>query len=394
MKLKSVSGLIFYVSLFHSPINYAAEWSIDAQLDQNLSYVDNVRMSIIPEGSIKYVLTPVINFRYATETASLQLSSSYGQQNYLNIKGLDSSLQNYSLNSSYLTSRANWGLAANVNVAPSRNTAVQDSGNFASNAQKITESITPSLSYQFTERDSLNLSINYTQTDYSTADLSGNQSQSMNVGWQKQWTPRYSNGLNLSYSSVHFDNTATTTGVNQNSQTDSYSLNLATTYLYSEIWRVNASLGGRFTQALSAASTTWSAGFLLNASLNYTGEKLSAQLNVNRSLMPSSSGQLQEQTGVNLTLNYPYTEKLSAVLSTSYQQSNTTANQQQSQRNNLMLQPTINWQFSPDWKLSAYYQYTYQTNSTQSDDQLNQQVNANVFTLSIHYNGQGWRISR
>lgn len=386
------SYLVFFVD------GFAANWSIEAQLNQSLGYYDNVRMTTQAQGSMQYLITSILNMGYTTEKTSVLASASYGEQRYFNLTKLDNYLQNYTLNSFYLTPRTRWEFSASFNVAPSRNTAFQDSGNYVSNAQKYNLSLSPSISYQMTELDSLVLSFNYTDTSYSTKDLSGNQSQNIQFNWQKKWSERFNQGLTLAYSQVIFEPNANTDSLQQNSQNNSYSMTLSGNYLYTPTIKFNMNIGGRFTETqtptIAGMNSNFSSGFLLNTAVHYTTERLTTQLGFSRSLIPSSFGQLQEQTGANFNATYSFSATLSLGLTMTYQLSQSTANNVRNQRDNLMIQPSLNWQLSPEWVISSYYQYTTQNNHNSSTNSNSQTVNANVINLSISYYWQGWKISR
>jgi hypothetical protein len=373
-------------SLCCSPAAYAALWTVDFTLKQDLAYDDNVRMSQVPQGSLEYKLIPTLNFTHKTENSQIQANASYGIQRYPNIKGFDRSLQNYAIQGNYSTERSLWGLSANLNIAPNRNTAIQDSGNFTSNSNRTSQSITPFVSYRITELDNVKISLNDTKTTYSTTDFSNSQTQNVDLNWQRQWTERYSSSISTSYSNYQFGGQTTS---------DSYNINLSMDYLFSEKLTLSGTVGGRFTQsenqfALQTVNSQ-STGLLFNTAISYKDQNLSSVLALSRSLMPSSLGQLQEQSTLNLNLTYHITERLSAGLSTSYQQSILLDNSSQLTRENIVIQPSIHWKVSSDWTLSGSYRYRNQSvNSSMQDIS----ADSNLFMLSINYNWQGLNFSR
>jgi hypothetical protein len=382
--LNFISVLAWAVLLSFSRLSLASQWTVDAKIQQQLGYNDNVRMSKTPQGSLHYTLTPVVNFSHKTANSLIDASASYGIQRYSSIKTLNRTLQNYHINAKYLTDLTVWEIAASMNIAPSLNTASMYSGNFSSNAERTTQSVSPSFSYKLNEIDSLKLHGNYSQTSYSGNDFNNNQSYSVNLDWQRAWSDRFSNHISISYAAFSSDI----------QQSSTYNLNLGLNFMLSEQWSVKSTVGGRLTNSESVASKNQSEGFLVNATLDYSGEKLSSQLGINRSLLPSSQGQLQEQDSLNFTLDYALSQKLSTSFSANYQRTNTTSlSNRSTSREYLTLQPALNWQIDSDWTISASYQYRTQNSATGQNTGVSSGFSNSVM-LTINYNWQGLSLSR
>jgi hypothetical protein len=369
----------------------AAEWTLNGSIKQDISFNDNVRMQTQPQSSAIYQVIPTINFAHKTEVSQVQASASYGTQRYLDIPAFDTDLQNYALNSYYSTEKSNWGLNASFNVAPARNTAMQESGNFTSNAEKTTWSVSPSYSYKLTELDTLNLLPSYLKNTYSTDTFRDNENLTANLAWQHQWSERYSSSLSFSYSK--FESIGKGASLGNGTNSNSYSINLLNSFQWSEKLNLVGSLGGRFTESENKTflevRKNNSFGFLVDISVNYTEENYSAMLNLNRSLVPSSTGQLNEQSRVSLDLHYNITEILSASALTSYQTSVSASSSRDVSRKNLLVEPAINWQITKEWAVSASYTYRQQDRSTQDIT-----ASSNSVMLSIGYNWQGLSFSR
>jgi len=295
-------------------IAQAAEWKVDAAIKQNISFDDNVKMTEKAENSLIYALTPTINFSRRTEVSAINAKINYGIQRYLSIKELNRNLQRYDLSGDYLTARSFWKLALFLSITPARDTAVQDSGNFSSNATKLTRSIAPLVTYQVTERDRLIVSPSYSKVTYSSSDFSDYNNSRINFSWEHQWTERYSNAVNWFYST--FDSINLGDNITRETTSSSYGVNLSTTYWWSENLKLSSTLGLRVTESKNTLGNrlekTSGIGFLSDAAANYKGENYSINFNFSRSLVPSSNGQLNEQNRVSLNVNYKITEKLSA----------------------------------------------------------------------------------
>lgn len=376
----------------------AAEWKIDSTINQSLSYDDNFQMTEEPVGSLIYQLTPTLNFDRNTDFWDIETDVSYGLQTYSDKTAIDQNPQRYGLITEYRAERSTLGLAANYSITPTRNTATAYSGNFTSNATSENWSVSPNYSFKLSELDSLISSASYSQSTYSTDEFNDNENQSINLGWQRQWSERGHYSISVFYSS--FKSTGQT-GVNSDS--DSYGINLSANYSLSELWQLSGTVGGRMTDSTTETQVftgqivtdqNTSEGFLADLSAIYTGEKLSSSFSFSRSLIPSAQGQLTEQTSINLRLSYQLSEQLSANLGGSYQQTDSVNNNDSinntdnglNNRTNISLSTGLDWKLAQDWVLSGSYLRRSQETTYTAD--------ANLFMLTLNYNWPGFSLSR
>lgn len=385
--------LCILFSILFLPLAKAAEWKMNAAVKQNISFDDNVRMREDATGSFIYQIIPTANFSYKTETSAIEANINYGIQRYLSIKELNRNSQRYNLKGYYSTERSYWELNLSLTTAPARNTAQQDSGNFSSNAEKSTRSIAPVFSYNLTELDTLTLSPSYSTTSYSTDNFSDNDNTKITLALKHQWTIRYTNSLSIFYSK--FDSVKSGDDLTRKTNSDSYGINLASTYLWSENLQISSTWGIRMTGSENTIGNntlkTEGIGFLSNSIIKYTGENYWLTFNLNRSLVPSSRGQLNEQNRVGLKLNYDMSYYLSTNIQGLYQTSESASSNSDETRvrKNLSLKSSLNWKIAKDWTFSASYRYRQQDRSTE-----NSKANSNSFMLSINYNWQGLSVAR
>lgn len=391
MLSKSVILCLFFI--WTSSVTYAAQWAIKASVNQETAYDDNVRLTTVRQGSMSIKIKPILSLTHSTDYSEIKATANYGMQYFTNSSGLNKPSQHYALSSYFRTSRFKLGLAGSYTSQPSYYTASIYTGNFTSNAIQSTLTVSPTISYQLTEADSFSLSSSYINTSYS--NNSYNQSQNTNpsnyqaknlgIGWQRQWTERYSSTLNLFYTNYN------TQGNGYPNSSNSYGTNISLKYLLSEKWTTNASIGGRLTNSDNSTGIgnikTTSSGFLFNMESSYSGKGFVSRASFNRSLMPSS-GQLSIQNTINFELEHKLSERLNIAINGIYLQSTTTNNN--SNRSYIGIQPSISWEFSRYILLSCNYRYRYQLNSTIAD----QTGYSNMLMLSINYNWQGLNVSR
>jgi hypothetical protein len=405
-------------------VSQGGEWSLKGSVDQGLSYDDNVRMlgknQVIPNnqpkeprGSFQYRILPAITFQHKTDVSEVHADVLYGIQIYTDIPELDQKIQNYGIGGLYKTEKFDWGLTSNLSITPSRNTALQNGGGFNTNSDMTTWSVSPSLSYKIDDINSLILSPTYSETTFSNSGSATPQTNGFNnnfnnydstnvdLTWQRLWTDRYTSGVSLFYNNYNTQLQANNGGSPTPSSFDSVGLNFSNDYAWSENWKLEGTIGVRHTESNVGKVNSSSFGFLADTGINYTGESFTSGISFNRSLTPSNQGQLQEQTSVGLNFDYQILERLSASFTTSYQAYdlvNTNQSNNQTTRENIIIQPSVKLMLSPDWALAGTYRYRTQDggafNTPIGGNSFNGTADSNLFMLSINYNWKGFKLSR
>lgn len=374
----------------------ADEWEIRGRVDQELSYDDNVTMREDSEASLIYAITPELSLLHRTDVSEIVANASYGIQRYFDISRLDRDNQNYGVDGKYFTDSTVWGVSVNYGLTPSRDVAEQESGDFDINTERESFSVEPSVVYQISERDKLFLSTKYSDIGYTSGFLSDYRDWGVNLKWSRQWSERYTSSFDVFYS--NFDSERSISSNNRQIESDSFGANLSSSYLYSEKWTIFGTAGVRFTEMQSnnlsgRVKKNSSAGFLLDAGLDYTGENLLAKFNVSHSLAPSSQGVLNEQSRVVFDLKYELTERLSASLLSSFQRTKPVDDSEMggNKRTNFTVNPSISLMITPDWVLSTSYRYRYQERNINNFEEA---ANSNLYMMSLNYNWQGLSMAR
>lgn len=381
---------------------HASEWKVNGSIHQAISYDDNVVMREHSEASPIYALTPTLNIAHRTDVSEIKANASYGIQRYFDKTEFDRENQNYGISGRYSTEDIDWGLRANYSLTPARDTAEQESGDFSTDSDRETYSVSPTISYRLSELDSLLLSAHYTNTDYSEGDNDGKAfdtpdnlndyvDKGINLTWSRQWSELYTSSLNVFYSKYK---SFSSDGVSPNqTKSDSGGANISLTYFLSEKWELFATVGGRMTKTkgFNGVSNT-SAGYLIDSGVNYTGESVFAEFSIKKSLEPSSQGPLNDQFRINLDLEYKLTERLSLSVLNSYQHTESVIEEGGgNERRNYTFNPSLNWQVARDWTLSGSYRYRYQKKPIGVAEET---AHSNLYMLSVNYNWQGLSIAR
>ncbi len=380
----------------------SAQWSLKGTIDQFLGYDSNVRMQEKAEGSFHYKLIPVLSFIHKTDATEVKANAMYGTQIYTDIIGLDQDIQNYDINGIYKTQQFDWGLALSHSATPTRNNADQSSGNFGASSINTTQTVSPSLTYRLSELDTLSFTPSYSVTTFTNADAASFRNYNtlnLNLAWQRQWTERYSTTVSGFYSNFESEQNRT---LSNSSSFDSYGINFGNNYLVSQNWTLNGTIGIRRTDSQSGLgvgstpSTDSSLGFLANLTADYKADNYNSGVYFERSLSPSNQGQLQEQTSVGWYLNYRITERLSADFNIHYLDSTKINQIDQVTRENIVLQPGVKWQITPEWTIGGSYRYRTQNSNEDNfgNPGASRSAESHLIMLTINYNWQGLSIAR
>jgi hypothetical protein len=422
----------------------ADEWKVNAGIVQNISYDDNVIMrgDDIPindddqnRASLIYKVTPSLNLSHKTDVSDISAFASYGVQRYFDIKKFDRNHQNYGIKGQYNTERIRWELDSSYSVTPSRDTAQQESGEFDIDAERKSFSISPSVSYEITEQDSLSFLTQYINAQYSINDSDRKEltderctsalfnanklDTSCNFSnynvidfkllWSRKWSERYRSSLDVFY--TNFKSSKIITDEDE-LKSHTGGANITSTYIFSESLDLFGTVGFRVTKTNDTTNRSFiiladpedpnsvdkfstkegsnEPGWLLNIGANYHDNNWQTEFVVYHGLEPSSQGGLLDQTKVSIDLRYDFTERLYATLLSDYQISK--PHEGENERTNVTFHPSISWRLNPEWTLSTSYRYRYQKRFLRSNEE--EEADSNLYMLSINYRWQGLNIAR
>jgi hypothetical protein len=384
-KITVITGLIIVVSV---PSTYAAEWTADIQANPTFGYDDNILLEEDEQGSLEYSIAPTLVLGRAVENLSSFLSLGYSIERFSSVSGLDSENPFARFNGNYSTERTQFGLSASYAEDNTRNEAFEDNGDFSTGATSRTRSISPSISYELTERDTLTSNFNYSERQYSSEDFSDNETKSLSVGWSRRFTERFSGGLNSSV--TNFQNDSMTFSTDD----DSYNVSTYLSYQLSEVWGIEGNIGVRrlknertSTNGMIVRGT--STGSTFDITSNYSRELDDISLNYSKQLSPSSSGEVNEQERISATWSHKLSEALSANIVASYQESTSASDEfDDEKRENINFSPSLRWQVDAKLGLNFGYAYRQQKRTNASD------VDSNAVTVALTYDWDGYRVSR
>ena len=387
--MKKIISIVITVLAGSASISQAAEWSLTSTLNPSTSYDDNVFLSEDEQSSMHYAMTPSLTASRTVENMTMSVSAGYQIDRYSSLSS-DNDTENpfVRFNSSYNTVRSQYGLSANYTEATSRSTAAEDTGDFSTQSINRTRAISPSYSYQWTERDTLSLNGLYQERLSSTTSFSDTETKTFTAGWQHQFSERLSAGLNGTFSNYKSD------GLTLSTDDDNYNLSTSFNYAWSELWSFTGNVGARklnserTSMATGITDSDNSTGSTLGFSAIRTDDVNTYTFDLSRDLSPSGTGDVNESDSISASWSRPISERLTANVRASYQETTSALDDASEKRENINFSPSLSWQLERNLRLNFSYNYRKQTQDSGSS------ADSNAVSVTLNYNWDGIRISR
>ncbi|WP_151669225.1 transporter [Nitrincola schmidtii] len=354
----------------------AADTGIEGAVSQSLAYDDNFLFRQNAESSVIYTLSPQLTGYYRTPTYVSTLTAAVDIQRHSDFSEYDRSNPRLGWQQNWLRIRSAYNLGISYQEADQRAEAADDLGDFTTRSKVSTLTLAPSYQYQWSERDTVSLSFNYTDRTYSGDTTSNdNQSYSLNSGWSHNLNERVSLRANLGYTRFESE------GQLQNDTR-------------SDIWRVNTGVSYDWTERTSLTlllgvthqKTQTSLERVANTS-NQTGTSVTLQWNheallnnysasYTRDLVPSSDGAVREQDRLNLGFSRSLSDLSRMAVNASWLQSS----DDNGSRDYFSLAPTYTREFTRDLSMNARYEYRWQKRSTEDSS-----IDGSIYRLNLVY---------
>lgn len=377
------------IVLFYVPFLQAAEWSVSSTFNPSVNYDDNVFLEDDEQSSMHYALTPTVVVSRAVDNMATSVSVGYQIDKYSSLSS-DNDTENpfIRFNSTYSTVRSQYGLSASYTEATSRSTALEDTGDFSTQSINRTRLISPSYSYQLTERDTLSLNGSYQERLSSTTSFSDTETKSVSVGWQHQFSERLSAGFNGTISNYKSE------GIILSTDDDSYNLSTSFTYNWSELWAITGNVGARKLNSdrtsvgTEISDSDTSTGSTFGFSAIRTDDINTYTVDLSRDLSPSGTGDVNESDRISSSWAHHISERLSAKVVASYQETTSALDDSSEKRENIHFSPSLRWQLERN--LNVNFEYTYRKQTQESG----RSADSNAVSVTLNYDWDGIRVSR
>lgn len=394
----------------------AAEWTLNGSLDQQAQYNDNFAFTTNQKESvIGYLLTPTLQAALKTKMLDIAFE---GQGD---IRRYDKSrwdCDNYNLNSTntYRTGRNVFSLSGRYASTCSYTQQITDTGLIVPNIQSENYQITPRWAWEWTTRDQLMLDTSYSKTSFSntsggevsTTDnnvqvFTGNETYTINVGENHQWSRRLSLNGKLFFSNIQY------TGSDAFEQ-NLFGFQLGAKYKINRLWTISAGGGPVWVDetqqgsdnVASEQSSSLSLGNVANINIEYKYRLTQFSTGFTNSVSPSAIGQTLQNNAAFVNYSYQLTQHLLFDLSGNFSLNQSIGDNSaenstsQFDRTFFTVSTGIAWEFTKDWQLRGSYTYSRQDLKQDGNTQnlIVGTSDANKVMLFLTYSWNGIRISR
>jgi hypothetical protein len=426
MKIKT-EFLLPALVLF-STDGYALDWLFKPEFSFKERYDNNVRMQINPKNSnLISTISPSVMMGYLADDNELNTRFKWNELIYSTDSALDFSEKLVNLSHKYQGERFKTELAASYAEESAINnqldptvidpTQINEAGGVQLLVPRNTRSIAPTITYNLSEKNSVQLSYSYLDVTFERAQnlinnifYSDFTNQQYSVTGTHAYTERLSfnlTGAYLLYESANespglaFGFVPITSGFSQKTTTLTYQAGVQ--YLFDEQTQLAISAGIRDTTAESSQFTSSTnpspllntqsffsrstMGNVFSASLNRKSEWGNVSLSAGQQLNPASNGNQQTSTTFSAQGRYNLTERLTTGISANYLLSefiSTLDNNNVSEnRTFITLSPNIQWRWTPEINLDLSYSHRQQ-----GFDSINQSITGDVVQLQFSYQPQ------
>ena len=378
------------LSLMISALGIGAAWDIApaAQLETRLE--DNVRMSTDDEDSaLVTTATGQIKLRKVTETSEVSATAGLSFLTYANVNDLDDQdIQFLDISASHRGQRLRLGFAASYrrDVMLRRSRLIPDFGDtfldtdIINNEDDLAElnadpdlddsttrlqvrreriRIRPSLNWKLTERTNTRLTFNYSELNYGQGaqlvNLQDNKNQIVALSFRRRITSQ--DELALTSSARFFK-------PDQNPDSQNYELRATWNRQYSERSRIGIQFGVRRTERDSGLTQPSSSdtGFLFRINGNRNYERTRIRASAERSIYPSSFGQLVETDRLTLDVEHTLSARMAISLAArafSTETDSDTGAIGRGDQDYLQIGPSVSYRISPAFTTRLSYEYTW-----------------------------------
>jgi hypothetical protein len=363
---------------------------------------------------VGYLLTP--SLQASRKTGGLDLAF-YGQADIRRYDDRRWNCENFNLgaNNDYRINRSVFSLRGGYGVSCSYAQQITDTGLILPNNQTENYSLAPSWTWQWTSRDQLILNTSYSKTSYSNSQsavasnigngslsFSGNDTYTVNLGGNHEWSRRLSLNEKLNFSNVQY------TGTNSSTQ-NLFGFQLGVNYKLDRLWKVGAGGGPLWVNTQqssdgfsSGKNSQLSLGYVANVSLNFIDKLTAFSTGFSSTANSSAIGQTLQTQSIFANYSYLITRHLMLDFSGNYSLSQSLGGQSNDNLTNRFDRAYftgsagITWELAKNWRLKGSYVYNWQ-DYQQSRNVQNLNVgttDSNLVMLFLNYSWDGIRISR
>lgn len=375
-----VSGLLGLLLLLPGSRSDALEWSLAPSVDLSAQYNDNINLSAGPHNAVSgYMFSPQATFASKAELWSLSGRAQISRYDYPSNNIL--SHTDHFLDFAYQRKNElnQWALGVNLDRDSTLQSELGATGVVVARAQRSSNSVAPSWTRNFTERDFLTAGYTYNDVTYGDtqgARLTDYRVKDTNLTWghilsekaQVNVTVDYSdfatqNPLSIDQSRYHYK-TKSAQIVYQRSFTDSVKASFAAGLRKTDNTTESVVCWTRFLPLFcipdptTVTTTTRTNGSLFAASLQKDYENSNLSGSLSRSLQPTGTRGLVQTDHLTIAYNANITPRLRGAVNFGLYSTRSESSLNNSATNRYYtLTPGLNWRMTEWWTLSGTYSY-------------------------------------
>jgi hypothetical protein len=391
--------IIILLALVHLPA-LASDWSVVPQLDLGAKYDSNINFNYVNrQHDFIFNVSPSVDFTYASEISKLTGRLALDGLAYVKNGNLDSINQFYNISGQrQVTPRLGFTFTGGYILDSTKNQELITSGFIMNNSRRQSLQAAPGLSYNLTERASLQMGYAYNQTTYQSNTYNNYFTHTLNLG------------LNYLLKNAKTTLTGTIVGGYTNYPSIGNSYRNLGTYIgfkhkFSEDWSLDVSGGANYNWYTSQTAVLAFGNFVsfvglrqatlktftvtpywnIAATRSWTKANLTFGYSVNQS--PSASGTVNQFHSGSAGFSYNFTERLTGAIGGSGYYS--ISSSPGSNYNDLVFSLTPNLSYKLTEKISVNSSYTYSWRENLSGGQstfgAGQTTSRNVGWLYLRY---------
>ena len=341
---------------------FGADWHLNSSITEEFTYDDNFRMRTDDRESLwGFNTRPRVGFETHTPRTDLFVNGSLNYGYFPETTDQNSFDQFGDVSLRHRTERSSFGLSGNASHATTRTTEDEDTGRDLSDTERVGLGANASWSHTLTELISIGMNGGASYVTYDSNAL--NDYRNLSAGPFISFVLTEKDSVQFAGTYSRYDRL---TG--EDLQSDLFVGNATWSHVFTPQFRGSLRGGANYVSTdedITVGNTTVSessdkVGYDAGATVTYTEERASISGSYSHAVVPSGQGRLQRRNSVSMYLSYRWTPLITAGFSTSFIQQDA-AEDDVEDRNFISAEPSLSWNFLPDWTARAAYRFRTQT---------------------------------
>ncbi len=342
-----------------------AEHTLTPSLNVQETYDDNVYLK--GAGDLEHLISPKLGLTSQTEKTELKAGAGLNIFEYQRLNEFDTVNQRYDLSFAYQP-RDVWqiGFSGEYVDDYTFEDALEESGVLADRSRRKRATVEPFSSIALDGRNTLQGSYGFTTTQYDRDSYSDYKVHSVTLSLFHALTNEQSRIIfQMGASDATYKQTTADT------EQTTYRGLVGFDHEFTEKTHMRLLGGAHYTQSefpgAGRLSDEDETGFLMDGSVDWTGERLSLSTGVNRDIAQSIYGENITQDQVDAAMGFLWTERLRSNLSAAYRRSETDGIVEDEKWTTYSIRPSMNYRITEDIRLSLGYAYTWTEDEIDDD---------------------------